>query len=115
MIRGFHRDLQPIPILDAGDSATFMTNESSKLMRHWRLLSRPQCGLCREMGESLEELFGIEGYVLEWIDVDSDEALKARWGLLIPVLLDERDDPLSITRLEPDSVSRALGRAPRAR
>lgn len=67
------------------------------------------------MAESLEESFGAAGYVLEWVDVDTNESLKARWGLLIPVLLDEWDNPLSVSRLEPEVVSRVLGRAPRVR
>lgn len=67
------------------------------------------------MVEFLEESFGTEGYILEWVDVDSNEALKARWGLLIPVLLDESDNPVSISHLDLESVSAALGRVPRIR
>lgn len=115
MNHGGRLNSQSLSILDNDGFCYAMKNESSALTRHWRLLSRPQCGLCREMVESLEELFGVEGYVLAWVDVDTDEALKARWGLLIPVLLDESDNPLSISRLDPDSVSSALGRAPRVR
>lgn len=67
------------------------------------------------MVEFLEESFGTEGYILEWVDVDSNEALKTRWGLLIPVLLDESGNPVSISHLDLESVSAALGRAPRIR
>ena len=51
------------------------------------LLSRTYCHLCHDMEEALAPLateFGAEVVVL---DVDADDALEARWGELVPVLL----------------------------
>lgn len=82
---------------------------------HWRLLSRPGCGLCTELAEDLETAFGADACTLEWLDVDQHPSLRERWGLSIPVLLDADDRPLSITRLDVAAVGAALGRPPRPR
>ena len=53
------------------------------------LLSRTYCHLCHDMEVALAPLaadFGAEVVVL---DVDADDALEARWGELVPVLLHE--------------------------
>lgn len=84
--------------------------------RHWRVLSRPGCGLCHEMAEALEIGFGAHPIELEWVDVDDDETLRERWGWLIPVLLDEHGEALCVTRFDAAAVAVALGCAvPRAR
>lgn len=54
-----------------------------------RLLTRPGCHLCEEMLALAGPVAREEGVALEVVDVDSDPALAARWGLEIPVLLDE--------------------------
>ncbi len=77
------------------------------------LLSRPGCGLCAELAEDLETAFGADACVLEQVDVDSREDWRQRWGLLIPVLLDDDGKPLSVTRLNLSTVAAALGRSPR--
>ncbi|MGH8253022.1 MAG: glutaredoxin family protein [Steroidobacteraceae bacterium] len=53
------------------------------------LLTRPDCGLCEEL---LHELSALRTRVsaipaAQVVDVDSDPALRQRWGLKIPVLL----------------------------
>lgn len=53
------------------------------------LLSRTYCHLCHDMEAALVPLtdeFGVDVTVL---DVDADDALEARWGELVPVLLHE--------------------------
>ncbi|MEO8564779.1 MAG: glutaredoxin family protein [Betaproteobacteria bacterium] len=49
------------------------------------LLIRAYCHLCDDMRTALAE-HAAETPVLE-IDVDTDPALEARWGTLVPVLL----------------------------
>ena len=55
-------------------------------MTRLRLLSRPGCGLCREMRRRVDEL--LEDRPREWeiVDVDSDAELSGRYGESIPVL-----------------------------
>ena len=71
--------------------------------------------MCEALLEDLETAFGSEVYEVRRVDVDSDAGLRERWGLLIPVLLDESGRPLSVTRLDIAAVAAALGRAPRQR
>lgn len=79
------------------------------------LLSRPGCGLCAELAEDLETAFGADAYVLEQADVDSRDDWRQRWGLLIPVLLDDGGEAVSVTRLDVARLAEVLGRAPRVR
>ena len=79
------------------------------------LLSRPGCGLCAELAEDLETAFGVAGYTLEEADVDSRDDWRQRWGLLIPVLLDDRGEAISVTRLDVARMTTVLGRPPRQR
>ncbi|HEU0196807.1 MAG TPA: glutaredoxin family protein [Nevskiaceae bacterium] len=86
--------------------------------RHWRLVSRPGCGLCHELAEALDAGFGPHAVQLEWVDVDSRADWVERWGLLIPVLLDEAGKEVCITRFDAERVAAALGcgvPAPRTR
>lgn len=52
------------------------------------LLSREYCHLCHEMLEALRPLQQRHGFEVEVVDVDRDPALEAKWGDLVPVLLD---------------------------
>ncbi|TVO53319.1 glutaredoxin family protein [Denitromonas halophila] len=52
-----------------------------------RLLSRSWCHLCDEMLAAAKSLTDAAGAEIEVVDVDSDPALEARWGELVPVLL----------------------------
>ena len=54
---------------------------------HLRLLSRTYCHLCHDMEVALAPLLSAVGASVEVVDVDEDEALEARWGELVPVLL----------------------------
>lgn len=53
-----------------------------------RLLGRPDCHLCEDMIAVLHPFLEAGLIMLTMVDVDSEPALAARYGLLIPVLLD---------------------------
>lgn len=56
------------------------------------VLSRSHCGLCEEMVEGLRALQARHAFEIEVVDVDADPALRARYGVHIPVLLHERQE-----------------------
>ena len=49
--------------------------------------SRAYCHLCDDMIAGLRELQAGSSFALEIVDVDSDPALEARYGELVPVLV----------------------------
>jgi hypothetical protein len=53
------------------------------------LLTRHDCGLCEEMLHELTTLrAGLSAVPpVQLVDVDSDPALRRRWGMKVPVLL----------------------------
>ena len=51
------------------------------------LYSRRNCRLCEEMLAALRAQMGA-GFPVESVDVDSDPALKVRYGEHVPVLMD---------------------------
>ena len=53
------------------------------------LYSRPGCHLCDEMKAIVQRVAGTAGtpITIEEIDISSDPALEARYGLEVPVLL----------------------------
>ena len=67
------------------------------------LLTRPECGLCDEFREALEQAFPGRFEVREAC-VDDRPEWRARYGLKVPVLLDEQGTLLCATRFDPDSV-----------
>lgn len=48
---------------------------------------REYCHLCHDMVVALEALQPIHGFRLEVVEVDEDEALEARYGEWVPVLV----------------------------
>lgn len=68
------------------------------------LLTRPDCGLCEEFREALEQAFPGRFDVREAC-VDDDPEWRRRYGLKIPVLLDEDGTLLCATRFDPDCLS----------
>ncbi len=50
------------------------------------LYSRGYCHLCHDMLAELEVMRGTFAFGVEVVDVDSDPALEARFGELVPVL-----------------------------
>lgn len=61
--------------------------------RQLTLLSRTYCHLCHDMEAALAPLAAEYNVAVVVVDVDADEALEARWGELVPVLL-HRDEEL---------------------
>ena len=50
------------------------------------LYSRPGCGLCDRAREVLEAARARTAFVLEEVDVESDDALELEYGVRIPVV-----------------------------
>ena len=55
-------------------------------MTELTLYSRRGCHLCDDMLESLEQMLGGTGADFEVVDVDTNESLRDRYGLKVPVL-----------------------------
>ena len=51
------------------------------------MLSRTYCHLCHDLEAALAPIAAEFGIDVEVLDVDADEALEAKWGELVPVLL----------------------------
>jgi hypothetical protein len=68
------------------------------------LLGRPECQLCEEFRDALEQAFPGRFEVRESC-VDDDPEWQRRWGLKIPVLLDEQGTLLCATKFDPEAVS----------
>lgn len=51
------------------------------------LLTRPHCPLCDELMQALMALRAEYPFDVESVDVDSDAALQAQYGIYIPVLM----------------------------
>lgn len=51
------------------------------------VLSRTYCHLCHDLEAALAPIAEEFGAEVEVLDVDADEALEAKWGELVPVLL----------------------------
>ena len=74
-----------------------------------RLLSRSGCHLCEEMKGVVEPIVRTLGGTLEVVDVDSDPALAAKWGIGIPVLLDAEGRVVAKARDSAAKIARRLG------
>lgn len=75
------------------------------------LYFRQSCHLCEQMLAELVALYGGDLPVRR-VDVDSDVALKARYGLEVPVLA-AGDEILSRGRLDREKIEEYLTRAER--
>lgn len=64
------------------------------------LLSRPGCGLCDEFLEEFLAEFPERAAALQIADVDSKPGWQGRYGLVIPVLLDDEGTVLCETRFD---------------
>lgn len=72
------------------------------------LYTRAECHLCEEMLGALEPL--VEGRArIDIVDIDTDETLARRFGLIIPVLM-HGEDELSRLRLDSSRVVDLLHR-----
>jgi len=68
------------------------------------LFVRAGCHLCEDMADGLAELFEPGAFTLEHVDIDADPALRARYDVDVPVLVDGADelcrhflDPVAVT------------------
>lgn len=73
------------------------------------LLSREGCHLCDDMRRGLEHMAAARVFELHTVDVDSDPALKRRYGDNIPVLL-AGDEELCRHRFDAARVGAFLAR-----
>jgi glutaredoxin len=51
------------------------------------LYGRAWCHLCDDMRAALAPIAAEHGVAIEWIDIDADSALEARYDELVPVLV----------------------------
>ena len=68
-----------------------------------RLLGRPDCGLCDEMALELILAFAADPVELVVEDVDSNPEWTRRYGLRVPVVLDEWNEVVFEGRFDPDA------------
>jgi len=71
-----------------------------------RLLSRPDCGLCKDMARDLAKL----GLAFDTIDIEGDPGLLQSYGEAIPVLM-HGDREIARAPQTAESLRRALERA----
>ncbi|BAN23724.1 glutaredoxin family protein [Caballeronia insecticola] len=50
------------------------------------LYGRAWCHLCEDMRAELAPLAARHGLAIDWVDIDEDPALEARYNELVPVL-----------------------------
>lgn len=77
-----------------------------------RLFSRDYCHLCHDMLAALEALRGEPGladFEIDVVDVDADPDLEARYGELVPVLVDDQGRELCHYFLDLPKVREYLG------
>ncbi|MDR5757690.1 glutaredoxin family protein [Caballeronia sp. LZ035] len=73
----------------------------------FKLYGRAWCHLCEEMRAALEPIATRHGAAIEWIDIDEDPALEARYDELVPVLVLDGVE-LCHYRLDAQAVDAAL-------
>jgi len=71
------------------------------------LYSRPGCGLCEEMLAELAAMPAAGAIAVDIINVDTDPAMRARYGHKIPVLL-LAGELVCHGHLDPEEVHKAL-------
>ena len=84
-------------------SAVSLLPRSDERLSRYILYSRGNCRLCEQMLAALRALMGAD-FPVEIVDVDSDPALKARYGEHVPVLMDG-DTELCRYRYDPAKFS----------
>lgn len=72
------------------------------------LYSRPGCHLCDDMAAELAPILREAAATLTVVDVDTDAALRERYGLRVPVLVLD-GEVIAEARLDHDAVRDALG------
>jgi hypothetical protein len=80
-----------------------------------RLLGRPECGLCEALEAQLHAHPGFAGVRLQLEDVDSHPEWQRRYGLRIPVLLDDWDEVVCEAHFDAVAFEAWLAEARRSR
>lgn len=73
-----------------------------------RVYGRGYCHLCDEMIVALRGLQSELSFQFEVLDVDSNAALEARYGELVPVLVDAQDAEICHYWLDEDALRKRL-------
>ena len=63
-----------------------MTTAAQPARIRLTLYGRRYCHLCEEMAAGLQPLRATQGFEVDVVDVDTDDALVRRYGELVPVL-----------------------------
>lgn len=79
-------------------------------MKRLLLLTRDACGLCEEFHQALLADFPELADRIDQADVDSRAGWQGRYGLVIPVLLDDEGSVVCETRYEPAHIRACLRR-----
>lgn len=77
------------------------------------LLSRDGCGLCEEFAEAYRAAFPAQREQLLIADVDSRPGWQGRYGLVIPVLLDDEGTVICETHFDAAAVGAWLAGSPK--
>jgi len=73
-----------------------------------RVYGRSYCHLCDDMITALRALQAPLAFEIELFDVDGDQALEARFGERVPVLVDARGEEICNYRLDADALRKRL-------
>lgn len=69
-----------------------MSDDARSARRRLVIFGRRDCHLCEDMLCALRSLAAASPFDIEYVDVDSDPALQARYGRIVPVLAgDDRE------------------------
>ncbi|MQR01694.1 glutaredoxin family protein [Glaciimonas soli] len=63
---------------------------------HFTLYTRSYCHLCEDMLQALQQLHGMQPYLIKQVDVDADPALIKLYDELVPVLIGRKGDQLPV-------------------
>jgi len=74
-----------------------------------RVYGRSYCHLCDDMIVALRALRAELTFEIEIVDVDSDAVLEARYGELVPVLVDAHDEEICHYWLDEGALRKRLG------
>lgn len=83
-------------------------------MLHVRLYTRRGCRACDHVSPMLRELQSEFEFALEFVDIESDPNLSARWGCSIPVVTVDGGNQVA-GRVTLDRLRAALSRAQQRR
>ena len=78
------------------------------------LYGRQACGLCQDMNWQLQQLGTELDFRVDWVEIDSDPALIAQFGVRIPVLMAENIEICHYT-LDMAALNAYLDRRPNPR